>query len=158
MPETFQGHVVSADHPSVDDEVARFAATLRAEPRWFGPSAVANPKPPRSLVDRLCRSGDGLRVAAIEDGEVVGLARVDAAGEVLIAVIPGRRGSGIGTALGAELVRRARLAGCTRLVLRSSRRSRAVGALGRAMGFTTVDVGRGRIDLILDLVPAGRSA
>ena len=154
----FEGPVVSADHPSLDDLVDRFAARLRAEPRRFGTVAGANPKPTRSLVERICRRGDGLRVAALDDGDVVGLARVDASGEVWIAVVPEHRGTGIGTAMAVELVRRARAVGYTGLVLRSSRRSRAAVALGRAMGFTVVDRGRGRIDLVLDLAVAGRSA
>lgn len=151
MSEHFQGAVVSADHPSLDDDVAAFAAALRAEPRYFGPRSSANPKPTRSLIDRVCSRGDGVAVAALDEGAVVGLARVDDAGEVLIAVRPDQRGTGVGTALAATLVERARAAGYTRLVLRSSRRSRAATALGRTMGFTVVDVGRGRVELFLDL-------
>jgi hypothetical protein len=52
------------------------------------------------------------------------------------------------------MVDRARSEGCRRLVLRSSRRSRAAVALARSMGFVVVDVGLGRIELILDLVRA----
>jgi GNAT superfamily N-acetyltransferase len=151
-------HVVAADHPSLDDDVSRFAETLRSERRTFGPSGAANPKPFPSLVERLRRDDGGVRLAALVDGEVVGLARVDRAGEVLIAVAASHRGRGIGTSLASHLVERARAHGYGRLVLRSSRRSLAATSLGRSMGFAVVDQGRGRIDLILDLAPASYSA
>jgi GNAT superfamily N-acetyltransferase len=151
MSPRFDGPIVSADHPSLDDDIERFAQRLRAERRYLGPSASANPKPGRALIDGVCNVGDGIRVAALDGTDVIGLARVDPSGQVLIAVDPDRRGAGVGTAMAAELVRRARVAGHTRLVLHSSRRSRAATALGRAMGFTVVEQERGRVDLILHL-------
>ena len=63
------------------------------------------------------------------------------------------RGRGVGRALAAAVVERSRALGYTRLVMRSSRRSRAALTMGASMGFTVVDLGRGRVDLILDLVP-----
>src|SRR5262245_45922324 len=85
--------VVDALHPSLDDELERFFDDLRDEPRYFGPSASSNPKPFRSLVDAL-RRREGFRLAALECGRVVGVARVDRAGELFIAVIADRRGVG----------------------------------------------------------------
>ena len=85
---------------------------------------------------------------------MVGLARVDDAGEVFVVVVAAARGRGVGLALARAMVDRARADGVARLVLRSSRRSRAVVALAESMGFVVVDLGRGRIDLILDLVQA----
>jgi GNAT superfamily N-acetyltransferase len=152
MAVRFAGSVVSADHPSLDDEVERFAARLHAERRYFGPSASANPKPPRSLIEGVRQRGHGISVAALVGNDVIGLARVDARGDVLVAVDAEHRGAGAGTAMCAELVRRARAAGVTRLVLRGSRRSHAVAALGRTMGCSVIDQGRGRVDLILHLV------
>ena len=150
--------IVAADHPSLDGDVARFAAALRAETRYFGPAAASNPKPFPSLVERLCSRESGFRIAAKREADVIGMAGVDDRGHVLIAVAEPERGRGVGTALARAVVHRARSVGYTRLVLRSSRRSRAAIALGTAMGFAVVDHGRGRIDLILDLVPASSTA
>ncbi len=69
-------------------------------------------------------------------------------------VVADARGRGVGLALARAMIDRARADGCRRLVLRSSRRSRAAVALAESMGFVVVDLGRGRIDLILDLVQA----
>ncbi|HEX6658292.1 MAG TPA: GNAT family N-acetyltransferase, partial [Ilumatobacter sp.] len=85
---------------------------------------------------------------------VVGLARVDDHGEVFIVVVAAFRGRGVGLALARAMVDRARSDGCRRLVLRSSPRSRAAVALARSMGFVVVDLGLGRIELILDLARA----
>ena len=150
--------IVAADHPSLDGDVARFADALRAETRYFGPAASANPKPFPSLVERLCSRQGGFRIAARRGAELIGMAGVDDHGNVLIAVAEQERGRGVGTVLARAVVERARAHGVTRLVLRSSRRSRAATALGRAMGFAVVDHGRGRIDLILDLVPVTSTA
>ena len=150
--------IVAADHPSLDGDVARFADALRTETRYFGPAAAANPKPFPSLVERLCSRQSGFRIAAKRGADVVGMAGVDDHGNVLIAVAEHQRGNGVGTVLARAVVERARTLGFTRLVLRSSRRSRAATALGAAMGFAVVDHGRGRIDLILDLVPVTSTA
>ena len=69
-------HVIDALHPSLDDELDRFFDELRDERRYFGPSASDNPKPFRSLVEAL-RRRDGITLAALECGRVVGVARVD---------------------------------------------------------------------------------
>jgi GNAT superfamily N-acetyltransferase len=74
---------------------------------------------------------------------------------VWVVVGADHRGRGVGTALAAAVVARSRALGYTRLVMRSSRRSRAALAMGASMGFTVVDLGRGRVDLILDLLPHG---
>ncbi len=150
--------IVAADHPSLDGAVARFAGALRAETRYFGPTAAANPKPFPSLVERLSSHHGGFRIAAKLGADVIGMAGVDDHGDVLIAVAESERGRGVGTVLARAVVERARALGFTRLVLRSSRRSRAATALGAAMGFAVVDQGRGRIDLILDLAPVTSTA
>jgi GNAT superfamily N-acetyltransferase len=143
--------VVAADHPSLTDEVDRFVMDVRAETRFFGPTAAAAPKPSRTLLARLGEQGSGMRVAATLGGRVIGLARVDDLGELWVAVAAEHRGRGVGTAIAAALIDRCRTLGYTRLVMRSSRRSRAALALGGSMGFTLVELGRGRVDLILDL-------
>jgi GNAT superfamily N-acetyltransferase len=145
--------VVAADHPSLTAEIERFVMDVRAESRFLGPTAAAAPKPGRTLLARLSEPGPGVRVAGTLDGRVLGLARVDHRGELWVAVTAEHRGRGVGTAIAAELISRCRTLGYTRLVMRSSRRSRAALALGASMGFTVVDLGRGRVDLILDLAP-----
>jgi GNAT superfamily N-acetyltransferase len=102
----------------------------------------------------VCSRESGFRIAALHEGRVVGLARVDDDGEVFMVVVAEARGRGVGLALARAMIDRARAGGCRRLVLRSSRRSRAAVALAESMGFVVVDLGRGRIDLILDLVQA----
>ena len=126
----------------------------RTEPRYFGRLDGTGPKPFPSLIARVCSRESGFRIAALHEGRVVGLARVDDAGEVFVVVVADARGRGVGLALARALIDRARAHGCRRLVLRSSRRSRAAVALAESMGFVVVDLGRGRIELILDLVQA----
>ena len=152
---TFEGlRITPADHPSLDGGVERFADEIRTEPRYFGRLDGTGPKPFPSLIARVCSRESGFRIAALHEGRVVGLARVDDAGEVFVVVVADARGRGVGLALARALIDRARAHGCRRLVLRSSRRSRAAVALAESMGFVVVDLGRGRIELILDLVQA----
>lgn len=150
--------VVAADHPSLDDQVATFIATIRDETRFFGPAARRNPKPFPSLLTAL-QGRDGFRLAAVDDGRITGLVRVDHGGGVHLAVVADRRGQGIGTELLSAAIARASRLHVGRLVLRSTQRSRAVRRLGDRLGCTIVDLGRGRVDLLLPvpglaLVPA----
>jgi GNAT superfamily N-acetyltransferase len=149
--------IVAADHPSLDREVAGFLAGLATEPRYFGPSAAANPKPFPSLIQAL-GANEGFRLAAVERGQMIGLVRVDPSGDAYIAVAAERRGAGIGTALGRAALDRAIGLGYTRIVLRASRRSRAARRVGEALGCIVVDRGRGRTDLIVDLHDTRASA
>lgn len=142
--------IVAADHPSLDRDVGRFLDELRRERRFFGPSARANPKPFPSQIRSLGAPG-GFRLAAVDGTTVIGLIKVDDAGEVSVAVDPRWRGRGVGTALGQAALERAIELGYGRLVLRSTRRSRAARGVGEALGCTVVDVERGRTDLIIDL-------
>lgn len=146
--------VVAADHPALDRDIAGFLDALRDERRFFGPSARTNPAPFPSLIERLARR-DGFRLAAVECGRVVGLLRVDGAGEVTIAVAADRRGRGVGTVLGRAAIERARSMHYPRLVIRSTRRSRAARRVGEALGCRVVDGAHGRTDLVIDLAAAG---
>ena len=107
-------------------ELERFLDDLHDEPRYFGPSASGNPKPFRSLIEAL-RRRDGFRLAAVECGRIVGVARVDEAGELFIAVTADRRGAGIGTTLGHAAVAARRLprSPAGRPAVHSSQRRRA---------------------------------
>jgi GNAT superfamily N-acetyltransferase len=147
--------IVAADHPSLIDARERFAVELRAEQRFFGRSA-ATPKPFPSFIATLL-TGDGSRLAAIIDGEIVGLACIRPDGEALVAVVERWRGQGLATALLRAAIERAQLAGHSMVFIRSSRRSPAVAAIGAALGGTVVDLGRGRIELILTMGDGART-
>ena len=144
--------VVDALHPSLDDELERFFEDLHDEPRYFGPSASSNTKPYRSLVEAL-RRREGFRLAALECGRVVGVARVDGTGELFMAVTADRRGAGIGTTLGHAAVQRAVCLGHRRVVLRTTRRHRAARRVGEQLGGTIVERGRGRAEFVLEPAP-----
>jgi GNAT superfamily N-acetyltransferase len=140
---------VSAEHPSLDGALDRFFDALRDERRYFGPTGSTNPKPFRSLVDSL-REREGVRLAAVEHGDVIGVARIDSHGELFLAVVAERRGSGVGTALARAVLARAADLGYRRIVMRSTRRSRAARRIGEQLGCTLIELQRGRTDLILD--------
>jgi GNAT superfamily N-acetyltransferase len=143
--------IIAADHPSLDAGIEQFADEVRAEPRCFGRFDGTGPKPFPSVVARVCSRESGFRIAALHEGRIVGLARVDDRGEVLVVVVAAARGRGVGLALAHAMVDRARADGVPRLVLRSSRRSRAIVALAESVGFVAADVGLGRVELTLDL-------
>jgi len=149
--------IAAADHPSLDRDIETFVARLQAEPRYFGPRARSNPKPSRSLIAALQGRG-GFRLAAVECGQIIALARVDGNGELFMAVDVDHRGRGVGTELGRAVARRARELHHTRLVLRSTRRSRAARRIGEELGCIVIDGHRGRIDFIVDLLPAEQTA
>ena len=149
--------VAAADHPSLDGDVDAFLARLRAEQRYFGPSARSNPKPSRSLISSL-RGRGGFRMAAGEGGQISGLARVDGAGELFMAVDAEHRGRGIGGELGRGMARRARQLHYTRIALRSTGRSQAARRIGEDLGCIVIDGHDGRTEFILDLLPAEQTA
>jgi GNAT superfamily N-acetyltransferase len=137
--------IVALDHPSLIDAIDQFADELRSEQRFFGPNAAPAPFP--SLINRVTSAG-GTRLGAMIDGQIVAMARVEASGDTSIAVVADWRGRGVGRTLLTATVRRAGQLGISRLVLRSSLRSRSVAALGASVGAVTIDQGRGRVDLI----------
>lgn len=150
-------HLVAADHPSLAGDIEAFLDRVHSEHRFFGPTARSNPKPFRSLMTSLRERG-GFRMAAVECGRIVGLARVDGTGELFIVVGPEHRGRGIGTDLGRAMADRARQLHFTRLVLRTTRRSHAARRVGEELGAVVLHHGRGRTELILDLLPGTRIA
>jgi GNAT superfamily N-acetyltransferase len=149
--------IVALDHPSLDGLVATFMAELRSEARRFGPRSMRSPKPFPSLIDKLER-GAPVRLAAVHDGRVIGVATVSDVGEIAVAVVGDRRRCGVGRSLIAAAIDRARMSGHGRLVLYSSRRSAAMTSLASQLGWIVVDQGRGRLDLIIDLTRHTRIA
>lgn len=149
--------IVPADHPSLCDEIDRFLAELRSEPRYFGPSAKANPKPFPSLIEAL-REQDGFRLAAIDDGRVIGLCRIGRDGEFHVAVTSSRRGDGVGRDLARAALKRAAELRYPVVTARSTRRSRAMLRLCEQFGCTVIDLDRGRTELILTPADLARSA
>jgi GNAT superfamily N-acetyltransferase len=145
--------VISAlGHPSLAGALERFTEELRSEPRYFGQRGNAARKPTPSLIRRLREPAPGVSLAAVVDGRVIGVARIDAAAptgaELLIAVIESWRGRGVATALGTQVVARAATQGCHRILLHTTVRAPQVRALGATLGFDLVEIDRGRVDLV----------
>ena len=148
--------IVTVDHPAFSRGIDRFLSELREEPRYFGPTASTNPKPFPSLIEALRGRGE-FRVAAVESGRIVGLARVDGAGEMYLAVVADRRGAGIGVALCRHALARAAELHYRNVVVRSTRRSHAAQRMAERLGCLMVEHDHGRTDLVLDpqrIVPA----
>jgi len=146
--------IAAVDHPSLAGYVERFLEDLRAESRYFGPRAARNPKPFPSLIEAVAGS-EGFRLAAVECGRIVGLARVDLGAELFVAVVAERRNMGIGTALCEASLQHAGQLGIATIVLRSTQRSTATRRLGARLGCVTVDRGHGRVELIVAADAAG---
>jgi len=154
---TLGTRIVHVDHPSFGNDIERFVTELRNEPRYFGPTASTNPKPFPSLIEAL-RDRGGFRLAAVESGRIVGMARIDGSGELFLAVVADRRRSGIGQQLAAAaLVRAAELDYAT-VSIRSTRRSEAMHRLCRQFGSAAIDLGRGNVELIVTPAPLRKSA
>jgi GNAT superfamily N-acetyltransferase len=153
---------VAPAHPSLDGAVGRFCDELRVETRYFGRRAAAAPKPAASLIRRLESPVPGIALAALVDGQLIGLARIDehAVGgpELLVAVAGPWRKQGVALALVTEIVARAHRAGMSRIVLRTCYRASELRQLGDALGFQVVDLGQGRLDLVRWLAPTTRPA
>ncbi len=164
MDSTTSAPIVLAapDHPALDTALATFAAELRSETRYFGQRGRSSRKPSPNLVRRLVTPTPGVRLAAVVDGRIVGLARVDAAAvdgpELLIAIVEAWRGRGLARTLTASVLERSHALGHRRLVLHSSHRSPALRAIGQDLGFEVVDLGRGRLDLVFRWDAGARSA
>lgn len=154
--------VAAPAHPSLDGAIVRFGDALRNETRWFGRRGASSPKPTLALIRRLESTEPGLRLAAVHDGEIVGLARIDhtaACGpELLVAIAEPWRRRGVALALGRAVVARAHASGLERIVLHTSYRGVELRGVGAALGFQVVDLGRGRLDLIRTLHPVSQSA
>lgn len=157
MEDSLGIHIVVADHPSLVGDIGAFLGRLRREQRYFGPSARLNPKPSSSLIEAL-RDRGGFKMAAIECGQIVGLARIDCGGDLMIAIDAEHRGRGIGPVLCGAMATRARDLQYRRLVLRTTKRSRAAQRIGEELGAVVIERGRGRIEFIMDLTETEQTA
>jgi GNAT superfamily N-acetyltransferase len=154
--------VSALGHPSLSGAIERFAGELRAERRSFGQRGLAARKPAPALIRRLLEPTPGPHLAAVVDGAVIGVARIDASAptgpELLIAVVESWRGQGVASALGAQVVARAASQGYHRILLHTAVRAPQVRALGAALGFDFVEIDRGRVDLVWRQAPEARTA
>ena len=98
--------IVAVDHSSLARDVEMFLDELRSESRLVGPTARTNPEPFVLLIVVLGRR-TGFRMGVVECGRLVGLARIDRAGQVFMAITADRRGNGVGTLLCEAMVERA---------------------------------------------------
>jgi N-acetylglutamate synthase-like GNAT family acetyltransferase len=103
-----------------------------------------------------------MRLAAVTDGEIVGLGAIDVTAacgpELVVAVAEPWRGQGVAGVIAQVLVQRADAAGVERIVMHTNGPSAGVRSLGAALGFQLVDLGAGRLDLLRMLSPARQTA
>jgi GNAT superfamily N-acetyltransferase len=154
--------VSAPGHPSLGGAIERFAGELRAERRSFGRRGPAARTLSPMLIRRLLEPTPGPHLAAVVDGTVIGVARIDAAAptgpELLIAVVESWRGRGVASALGAQVVARAASQGVHRILLHTTVRAPQVRSLGAALGFDLVAIDGGRVDLVWRRAPVARTA
>lgn len=143
-------YIVAIDHPSLLADVRSFVDVLHTESRRFDRGAAANPKPFPSLVRKVC-DPTRRRYGCVLGDRLVGMASLAADGEVSIAVAADERGRGHGGRLLHHVAETAQRDGYGRLVMYSTRRSRPVAVLADRFGWSTFDIGRGRVALVLDL-------
>jgi len=154
--------VVAAAHPSLAGAVRHFCDTLRAEAALVGPPSLTPSTALIALVHRLEASTPDITLAAMSDGDVIGLARIEEAApagpELIVAVAARRRRQGVAMALGRAIVARAHAAGVPRIVVRTSRHGDDLHGLADVLGCRAFDLGHGRLDLVRAVGPAIRSA
>ena len=144
-------YLVAISHPSLERAVLPFLEAIGSERRRFGRLASCDPKPFPSLVRKIV-DPERIRFGVVVDGRVVGMASIAHDGELSMAVAADQRGHGIGTMLMERAIEVAAVRGMGCLRMSSSHRSRPVAALAARHGWTVVDLGRGRLELLLDVV------
>ena len=143
-------YIVAIDHPSLTADVRSFVDVLHTESRRFDRGAAANPKPFPSLV-RKVSDPTRRRFGSMLSDRLVGMASLAADGEVSVAIAANERGRGHGARLLHHVAETAHRDRYGRLVMSSTRRSRPVSVLAERFGWSSFDIGRGRIALVLDL-------
>jgi GNAT superfamily N-acetyltransferase len=143
-------YIAAIDHPSLYGQIQPFVDGLRAESRRFGAADRCNPKPFPSLV-RKVSDPQRLRFGAMLDGRLVGMCSLSRDGEVAVVLDHDHRGQGHGTLLLSHVIQTATKLSFPRLVMETSRRSRPVSRLSERFGWTSIERGHGRVELILNL-------
>lgn len=143
-------YIVAVDHPSLLSLVEPFVDALRQESRRFGRVDAANPKPFPSLV-RKVTDPTRTRFGVMTEHGLVAMASLSDDGEISMAVAAPHRSAGHGTMLLVHVIQFAEQDAFGRVFMTSSRRSRPISRLGDRLGWTTLDVAPGRLELLLDL-------
>jgi RimJ/RimL family protein N-acetyltransferase len=121
--------------------------------RFLGPKPKLSGEELSYLTDIDHVTHEALAAIDPDDGAIVGVARYaparDAPGtaDLALFVVDAWQGQGIGTTLGHRLLRRADENGITRLTATTFADNRAARSLLRKLGFTTVGIGAGVVDL-----------
>jgi GNAT superfamily N-acetyltransferase len=151
--------IIGADHPSLVEAVAEFNAAI-GELHSLDPVPDQHSCPARQAHRGPSESEPfgGFRFSAMLNGRIIAAARVDANGDLRIAVLPEFRGKGVATYLSVACVARARLLGYSRLTMRASQRSQRARQVSVAERVQLLDRGAGHIDLMLDYAPVPHSA
>ena len=121
--------------------------------RFLGPKPKLSGPELTYLTDIDHVTHEALAAIDPDDGTIVGVARYvqerDAPGtaDVAFFVVDAWQGQGIGTALGRQLMGRADANGIARLTATTFADNRAARAVLRKLGFATVGIGAGVVDL-----------
>jgi RimJ/RimL family protein N-acetyltransferase len=121
--------------------------------RFLGPKPRLSGAELTYLTDIDHRTHEALAAIDPEDGAIVGVARYvtehDAPGtaDLALFVVDAWQGQGIASSLGARLVRRAEQNGIVRLTATTFADNRPARAVLRKLGFTTVGIGAGVVEL-----------
>lgn len=127
-------------------ERSRLRRFLGPKPKLSGPELTY-------LTDVDHVTHEALAAVDPDDGAIVGVARYamepDAPGtaDMALFVVDAWQGQGIGTTLGSRLVTRADANGIARLTATTFADNRAARAVMRKLGFTTVGIGAGVVEL-----------
>ena len=122
--------------------------------RFLGPKPKLSGAELTYLTDIDHVTHEALAAVDPDDGTIVGVARYaqdrDAPGtaDVAFFVVDAWQGQGIGTALGRQLMERADANGIGRLTATTFADNRAARAVVRKLGFVTVGIGAGVVDLV----------
>ena len=131
---------------------ARMSVRARHD-RFLGPKPKLSAAELTYLTEVDHRTHEALAAIDPEDGSIVGVARyapepdAPGVGDVAFFVLEAWQGQGIGTLLGRALVERADANGVERLVATTFAHNRAARAVLRRIGFRTVAIGAGVVEL-----------
>jgi len=131
---------------------ARMSVRARYD-RFLGPKPKLSSAELKYLTDVDHRTHEALAAVDPDDGSIIGVARYapepDAPGvaDVAFFVLDAWQGQGVATLLGRALVERADANGVERLIASTFADNRAARAVLRRLGFRTVAIGAGIVEL-----------